>query len=390
MAPPKKKKKRTNDRVTLGDIALYCNISKATVSRVLNDKLNEFPVSDEMIEKVKSAAQQLGYRPNRLAKAVRSQCTNLIGLSFPFLTPANYTPERVAYENQMMGRFTNVILSHPGVKDYDLVIHDRRENPAVPLRENDFKPDLLDGMIYLNPSESHAEFLDAASEDFPIVLLGYTPEAEQRVPCVDINNRKAAQMAVEHLIKIGRKKILMLIPEKLQHICCIQQRLSGYRDALNRHDLPVTDEFIRSLRSLPENVNAFFNELRCLDEVDAVFCPNDDLAALCLRSLQTVGKNVPDDIAVIGFNNSPLTEHTVPPLSTVHWPIDAQASAAIDLLLKILKKEIPYEPGFHEIETNIVVRESTFAGVRQEKPARTEDVEPAEPRPFVIEPTHSI
>ncbi|MEI8207463.1 MAG: LacI family DNA-binding transcriptional regulator, partial [Kiritimatiellales bacterium] len=64
MAPPKKKRKRTNDRITLGDIARYCNISKATVSRVLNDKLNEFPVSNEMIQKVKDAARQLGYRPN--------------------------------------------------------------------------------------------------------------------------------------------------------------------------------------------------------------------------------------------------------------------------------------------------------------------------------------
>lgn len=362
MAPPKKKKKRTNDRVTLGDIALYCNISKATVSRVLNDKLNEFPVSDEMIEKVKNAAQQLGYRPNRLAKAVRSQRTNLIGLSFPYLTPPNYTPERVAYENQMMGRFTNVILSHPDFKDYDLVIHDRREDPAVPLREGDFKPDLLDGMIYMNPSEGHAEFLEAASKDFPIVLLGYTSEAEKRVPCVDINNRKAAQKAVEHLIATGRKKVLALLPEKLQHICCIQQRLNGYRDALSRHDLPLTDEFIRTVRSLPDHLNRFFSELRCLDEIDAIFCPNDELAALCLRSLKQIGKKVPEDVAVIGFNNSPISEHTAPPLSTVQWPIDAQASAAIDLLLKILKKEIPHEPGFHEIETSIVVRGSTVSG----------------------------
>jgi len=81
MGSTKKKKKRNNDRVTLGDIAQHCNVSKATVSRVLNERLNEFPVSEEMIQRVKNAAEQLDYRPNRLARAIRSQRTHLIGLS---------------------------------------------------------------------------------------------------------------------------------------------------------------------------------------------------------------------------------------------------------------------------------------------------------------------
>lgn len=359
MAPPKKQRRRSSDRVTLGDIARYCNVSKATVSRVLNDKLNEFPVSDAMIERVKSAAEQLGYRPNRLAKAVRSQRTNLIGLSFIHLERQYLSSDRVAYENQIMGKFTNVILSHPGFKDYDLVIHDRVEKPFAPIWESDFKPDLLDGMIYLTPSENHTEFLDMASKEFPIVLLGYTRDAERRVPCVDINNRTAGRLAAEHLIETGRKNILMLIPEKLQQICCMQERLDGYKEALARNGLPIIDEFIRTVRSQPAPVNSFLSELRCLDEIDAIFCSTDDLAALCLRSLHSLGKNVPEDIAVIGFNNTPLAEHTSPPLSSIQWPIESQANAAIDLLLKILKKEIPYEPGFHEIKTELVIRKST-------------------------------
>jgi LacI family transcriptional regulator len=358
----KKQRKRSSDRVTLGDIARYCNVSKATVSRVLNDKLNEFPVSEEMILRVQTAAQQLGYRPNRLAKAVRCQRTNLIGLSFIHIDYASLTPDQIADENQVMGQFTNIILSHPGFEEFDLVIHDRREDSAAPLRECDFKTDLLDGMIYLTPSEDHAEFLDIASPEFPIVLLGHTPAAEKKVPCIDINNHAAARRAIEHLIETGRKNIMMLIPEKLQHIQCVQDRCAGYQEALRLHNLPVTAEYIRTVRCIPEAVDRFMRELRCLQEIDAVFCPSDDLAALCLRSLQALDKKIPEEIALIGFNNSPITEHTTPPLSSVHWPIEAQANAAIDLLLKILKKEVPYEPGFHEIETDLVIRESTRAG----------------------------
>jgi LacI family transcriptional regulator len=362
MAPSKKNKKkrrRTSDRTTLADIARYCNVSKATVSRILNNKLNEFPVSQEMLQKVTAAAQQLGYRPNRLARAVRSQRTNLIGLSFIHIDHHHLSPDQISYENQVMGSFTNSILSHPGFEEYDLVIHDRIEETSVPLRESDFKTDLLDGMIYLTPSENHTEFLGIASPEFPIVLLGHTPRAELKVPCVDIDNRKAARKAVEHLIQIGRKKILFLIPEKLQHICCIQDRLAGYKEALAENHIVSPAEFVRTVRSLPEKVEEFMKELRCLDEINAIFCPSDDLAALCLRALQGLGKKVPEEIALVGFDDSTLAGHTTPALSSVRRPIEQQAHAAIDLLLKILKKEIPYEPGFHEIETNLVIREST-------------------------------
>jgi DNA-binding LacI/PurR family transcriptional regulator len=312
-----------------------------------------------MIQRVKAAAEQLGYRPNRLARAIRNQRTNLIGLSFIHIDYQDLTPDKIAYENQVMGQFANSIISHPGFKDYDLVIHDRIESSDRPLQESDFKSDLLEGMIYLTPSDNHREFLDVASKEFPIVLVGQVSGAEAKVPCVDIDNRKMACKAVEHLIGLGRKNILLLMPEKLQHLICIQDRMQGYRDALAKHDIKASDEFIRTVRSLKDNMTAFFSDFRSLDEIDAIFCPTDDLAVLCIEPLKATGKSIPEDIALIGFDDLPLAQHTSPTLSTVHRPVDKQAHAAIDLLLKILKKEIPYEPGFHEIESKIIIREST-------------------------------
>jgi DNA-binding LacI/PurR family transcriptional regulator len=359
MAPPPKKRKSNSDRVSIGDIARYCNVGISTVSRVLNDRLDEFPVSEAMVERVRNAAQQLGYRPNRLARAVRSQRTNLIGLSFIHIDHQKRHDDQVAYENQVLGELANIILSHRGFKNYNLVLHDRDEEQTSLLRERDFETDLLDGMIYLTPSEKHMEFLDIASPTFPIVLLGHTPGAEKKVPCVDINNRNASRKAVKHLIQTGRKKILFLIPEKLHHLCCIQERLLGYKDELAENKIPLSKEFIRTVRCLPEAVYEFLKELRCLDEIDAIFCPQDELSALCLRSLQEMGKRIPEDIAIIGFDDTSIAEHTSPPLSSVRLPLAEQVHAATDLLLKIMNKEIPYEPGFHEIETTLVIREST-------------------------------
>lgn len=357
--PLKKKRQRTNDRVTLDDIARYCNVSKATVSRVLNDKLNQFPVSEKMIEKVRKAAQQLGYRPNRLAKAVRTQRTNLIGLSLLHQHNKNSSPTQIAHDNQIMGLLANTILAHPDFKDYDLVIHKRSQQNRTPLHESDFKSDLLDGMIYMTPSDDHTEFLDISSPEFPIILLGHTADAEKKLPCVDIDNRKAAFAAVEHLIQSGRKNILYLNPEQLEHICCMVERLDGYKDALKQYGLPISNELIHNVDREAQKVNEFFQNLRCLNQIDAIFATTDNLAALCLQSLQAMGKRIPKDIAIIGFNNTPLTELTSPTLSSVQWPIEAQASTAIDLLLKILNKQIPYQPGFTEIKTQIIRRQST-------------------------------
>ncbi len=359
MTPPKKKRKRTNNRVTLGDIATHCNVSKATVSRVLNDRLNEFPVSEEMIQRVKAAAEQLDYRPNRLARAIRNQRTHLIGLSCIHVESQYLTPDAEADDNQNLGQFTNIILSHPGFKDYDLVIHDRLESAGKPLKPSDFKTDLLDGMIYLNPSDDHTEFLDIASAEFPIVLLGQLAAVDEKVPSIDMDNRKMAQQAVEHLIGLGRRNILMLTPEKLQHINCIQARLQGYRDALTKNGIQISDEFIHSVRCLKENVDEFFENLHCLEKVDAIFCTNDDLAAFCIAPLKAKNLQIPEDIALFGFSDALICQHTHPTLSSVKRPVEKQAHAAIDLLLKILNKEVPYEPGFHEIETELVIREST-------------------------------
>lgn len=362
MATTAKKRRRTSTRVTLEDIARLCNVSKATVSRVLNGRLNEFPVSEEMIKRVKAAAEQLGYRPNRLARAIRNQRTHLIGLSFIHIDYNTLTKDQIAYENQTMGQFSNVILSHPGFKDYDLVFHDRTESDDRPLKEGDFKSDLLDGMIYLTPSNTHREFLDIASKEFPIVLLGQVEGAEQKVPCIDVDNRKMACEATEYLINIGRRNILMLIPESLRHIACIQDRLRGYRDALQKRGIPVSEDFIRTVRCQKDHVEAVIGELRGLGEVDAILCPSDDLAALCIEPLKSLGYRIPEDIALIGFDDSLIAQHTNPPLSSVRRPVEKQAHAAIDLLLKILSKEVPYEPGFHEIKTELVIRESTEIG----------------------------
>ena len=351
-------RKRPSKRITMEDIARYCNVSKTTVSRVLSGRFNGSPVSEEMVQRVKTAVKHFDYKPHRMARAVSNQRTHLIGLSCFYTSVPNREPGRLAHEHQALGEYTDDVLSHPEFEDYDLVFHARKESTGRPLKPSDFKLDLLDGMLYLNPSDDHVEFLDVASKDFPIILLGRVAGAEEKMPCIDIDNRKMAGQAVEHLIGLGRRNILMLVPEKLQHLSCMQDRRQGYCDALAENGIPISDKFVCTVRCLKDHVNAFFENLECLDEVDAIFCADDELATLCIAAVNAMGYRIPEDIALFGFGDQPFSQHTNPPLSSVKLP-NTPMHDAIDLLLKILKKEIPYEPGFHEIETELVIREST-------------------------------
>jgi len=157
--------KRTRRRVTIADVAFHCSVSKATVSRVLNGRPNEIPVSEAMIQRVHEAVKQLDYKPDWMARAISNQCTYLIGLSSTHIDAQDLTVDAEAMYDQALGQFSNVILAHPDFKDYDLVLHDRKETEGQPLQPSDFKSDRLDGMIYLTPSDDHTEFVIIAFPD---------------------------------------------------------------------------------------------------------------------------------------------------------------------------------------------------------------------------------
>ncbi len=343
-------------RVTLADIAESCGVSRATVSRVLGNKLNEFPVTQAMVNRVRSAAKDLGYRPNRLARAVRSQRTNLIGLS---LITRKYQHWQFATDSDVMGRLTNAVLSHPRFGEYDLVIHARDEMLGRPFRESDFKTDLLDGMLYLMPSDDHMEFLEMASADFPIILLGSAPQAEKRIPCVDMDNRAASRQAVEHLISTGCTRIMVLYPEEMSHLLCMKERLTGYRDALRNAKISGSARMETAIASEPGALAALMESCGDFATVDAVFCLRDELAIEAMKWMQAHGLSVPGQVAVMGFDDSPMSVHLTPGISSISQPIEQIATTATDLLIRILDGEAEYLPGFHAIDTELIVRGST-------------------------------
>ena len=351
-----------DNRTTLQDIAADCHLSKSTVSRVLNGNAGNFRIAPATIEKVLKTAKKLNYRPNRLARAINSRRTHLIGLSFPKYASDDIVKERkLANNHRIMGVALSAITQHPLFEQehYDLIFHGRDELGTQSLPDDDMKEDLLDGMIYFTPSSKHLEFLQTINKNIPLVLLGDMKELHDSVICVDINNRKMAKKSTEHLLSIGRKNIMVLVPERVLSTYCIQDRLNGYREALNAAGLDANPDLIQVIRNDEAIVSDFIKSTPLLDRADAVFCLSDDLAMLCLDPLRKRGLKIPEDIAVMGFDGFDLFSEKANKLSTVKIPIHAMACKATEHLLAVLENKTPYQPGFYEVPAEVLIREST-------------------------------
>jgi DNA-binding LacI/PurR family transcriptional regulator len=264
-----------------------------------------------------------------------------------------------ANNHRINGIIFSAISQHPMFKKYDLLMHNRDEQPETLLEGDYSQRDLLDGMIYSTPSEKHKEFFKHINTDIPLVLMGDINELHDSVICVDVDNQKMARQATEHLISIGRRNILLVIPEATLSAICMQERINGYRKALKNAGLPINPDLTRIISSKEKIVSEFVRTSPAMEKIDAILCLTDELAMLCMDPLEDRGLRIPEDIALMGFNGTDLFSEKAARLSTVKIPFRAMAYKATEKLLEVLEGKQPYTPGFYEVPTELVIREST-------------------------------
>lgn len=360
----KRSGRRSSGRVKLQDIALECDLSVSTVSRILNNHTDKFPLANHTIDKVHAVAKKLGYRPNRLARAIAYGKTNLVGLSIPHHqggAESEKLKEDTYFTAQIFGLLAGGILDNSSILSYDLVIHDRRKFNHTKHSYDAFQSDLLDGIIYCNPTTDSINFISSLRSDFPVVLLGYSPELSNRVISVDIDNIKAAHNCIQHLKEIGRKNTLILNPSNLNHYLCIKDRLSGYFQGLDYLGQKKRDceNLIHVNQDASSVKNWISSNRKLLDQFDSIVAPTDEMAIFCINALVENGYRIPQDIAVIGFSDSIQAQLNSPPLTSVKMPFHEMGYRAAGFLADVLNQKKPFVPQHYTLETTLVIREST-------------------------------
>ncbi|GAA0614660.1 LacI family DNA-binding transcriptional regulator [Streptomyces crystallinus] len=333
-------------RPTLEEVAARAGVGRGTVSRVINGSPR---VSDRTRAAVEAAVAELGYVPNRAARALAANRTDAIALVVPetetrfFAEP--YFSEVVRGVGQALAETEMQLL-------LTLVGSDReRRRLAQYLMGHRVDGVLLVGVHADDPLPELLEQLD-----MPVVISGPRSE-EEPLASVDSDNFAGARAAVAHLVARGRRSIATITGPL--DVYGARRRLDGYRAALAEAGLPAAAQLISPADFTEEGGRrAMADLLARAPEVDAVFAASDVMASGARQVLREHGRRVPEDVSLIGFDDSAIARHMDPPLTSVRQPIEEMGRAMAQLLLSQIAAPEPSRPRL-VLPTELVVRAST-------------------------------
>ena len=331
--------------VTQGDVARRAGVSPRTVSNVVND----FPlVSDEVRQRVRRAIDELGYQPNLVARNLRHGRSGMLGLAVPELSMPYFS------------ELAEFVIAEAKRRSYTVVIEQTDGDPARErqlLKQNE-RGHLFDGLI-LSPLGLTLAEIQRSATSIPVVLLGEHIAGGPQ-DHVGIDNVAAARDATAHLIGLGRRQVAAIGHQGKSSGETGQLRSAGYRAALHAAGLPVRKSLIVPTASFHRCSGAAAMEqlLRLPSPPDAVFCYNDLLAIGAMRTILVRGLRIPQDIAVVGFDDIEDARYAFPSLTTISPDKENIARLAVARLFDRMKgDEAP--PASRSVDYRLVVREST-------------------------------
>lgn len=333
----------TPDRATLKDVAALAGVHPGTASRAMNDETRPL-VNEETARRVLAAADELGYRPNPIARGLKTSRSYTVGVLIPDLT------------NPLFPRIVRGIQDKLDEAGYTPLIANTDNDPARELADIEaMRARQVDGLITATAHLSN----DIAIEDarLPVVLVNRRMEAGTR-PSVVADDRLGIKLAVDHLVGLGHRRIAHLAGP--QDLSTGYLRLQGFREALAEAGVEYDPDLVLAASAFVESEGQrLCNEL--LDrglEVTAILAANDLMALGCYDAFVARGIECPRELSVVGYNDMPFAAWFDPPLTTVHLPQYEIGVRAAELLLEHLR-DPDAEPTQVLLEPTLTVRGST-------------------------------
>jgi LacI family transcriptional regulator len=336
--------------LTLEEIGKLAGVSRSTVSRVVNGSAN---VSEVVRERVGQVIHQTGYHPHAAARSLVTHRTRVIGVVIPEALTKLFTDP---FFPLLLRGVTETCNSH----DYHLMLSlFSGPDGQFDMHRRVIRSGYLDGVIMASTRLDDPLVARLLQDKVALVMVGRHPD--ERVNYVDTDNLGAARMATEHLIRLGHKKIATLTGPL--NMLQAQDRVAGFRQAMDAHRY-----------SLPESlvVEGDFTEGSGYEGMtrllavrpSAVFAASDAMAVGALKAIRHAGLRVPDDIALVGFDDVPIAEAIEPALTTVRQPIERLGSMATELLLTLIEAGSSEEPRLVQrivLPAELIVRQSCGA-----------------------------
>ncbi|WP_073001737.1 LacI family DNA-binding transcriptional regulator [Mariniphaga anaerophila] len=331
---------------TIHDIARKLNIAASTVSRALNNN----PIISEPTRKlIEKTAKEMGYRPNTLAASFRTKRTNMIGVVLPLINRHFFSSvisgiEEVAYSS---GFAVTISQTNDNFEKEEKIIQTLFSNR-------------VDGLIVSigmqTQTFNHLKLF--SDKKIPLVFFDRVVE-EIDADKIVVDDYRGGFIATEHLIEHGATKIAHIGGPL--NVKIYKDRLSGYKDAMNKAGLPIDENMlIHNSLTREDGTNAIKKLLLNEEKPDAIFCANDTTALSVIIYLREHGIKVPDNISIVGFSNEPFSELVTPSISTIRQPGFEMGKKAAELLINHIKqKEQHTSSQTIVMPTELIVRESS-------------------------------
>jgi DNA-binding LacI/PurR family transcriptional regulator len=331
--------------VTIKDVAKALNCSISTVSRAFNDK---YDIRPETRDKILKVANKMGYSPNPIAQKLTQKRTYNIGVVVPeFIN--SFFPEAIIGMQEVFLK-----------KGYQVLIMQSNENYETELQNlKTLVDNFVDGIIVSLTKESkNIDFLSGLIEkEYPLVLFNRANESLP-VSKVVFDDYKWTFFATEHLIQQGITNLIHLAGPN--HLTLSKNRRKGFVAAHKKHKLPVSDEKIIETGFLRKNGEDIIEKLIANNKLPEGFvCVNDPTAMGTIKALKRNGYKIPEDVAVIGFSETPMASLIEPPLSSVVQPTHQMGEVAAELLLKQIETNSFNIPETVVLSGSLNIRESS-------------------------------
>jgi DNA-binding LacI/PurR family transcriptional regulator len=330
----------------LDEVAKSAGVSRATASRVFTANPR---VSSQARRAVERAAARLGYVPNRAARSLATGRSHSVGLVIP-------EPTTLLFGDPFFPRIVRGISEILAARDLQLVLLAPQNSDDAQRVERYLTGGHVDGALLASLHGDDPLPYHLADRGIPVVVGG-RPSEEGRVSWADVDNRTGGLSAIEHLIATGRRTIATITGSL--DMPPGRDRLDGYREGLRAAGRPVDPSLEAEGTFTQESGSAAMRELlERRPDLDAVFAASDLMAAGALQVLRAAGRRVPDDVAVVGYDDSPIATAATPSLSSVRQPIEEMGREMARLVLAAMEAagQVPRRV---VLATQLVVRESS-------------------------------
>jgi len=310
---------------TIASISETTGFSRSTVSRVLNGKASSCRISKETIEKIQAEAQRSNYAPSLIARSLRTNKTNTIGLIVPSI------------DNPFFANISSVIVKEAKLNGYTIILADTSENEKNEVEYIDsLTSRKIDGIIVV-PCGKSADYLERVNHNgIPVVLIDRY-YMETVLSYVSTDNYKGATLAIEYLINNGHKNIACI--QGVPTATPVIKRVGGYRDTMEKYGL---EGFVNIVGDNFSIQNGYL-ETRLLinkrNRPTAIFAMSNTIALGVYKAIKESGLSIPKDMSIIGFDNYLYMDYIEPPMTRITQPIDDIGVLAVKTLVNAIEEK---------------------------------------------------